>query len=83
MGEVDALLHQTRQPQFISTAYFIRFKFDAGTYALAGREKFEGSDVLRIEYYPTKLFTPNKRRDDNEEESGGKRAKRDGGSHGC
>ena len=32
------------------------FKFEAGNYYLAGREKLEGHDVLRIEYYPTHLF---------------------------
>ena len=58
---VDALIRQSRQPQFVSSAYFLRFKFDEGTYALAGREKFEGRDVLRIEYYPTKLFTDDRR----------------------
>ena len=32
------------------------FKFEPGNYYLAGREKLEGQDVLRIEYYPTNLF---------------------------
>src|SRR6185369_8826304 len=41
---------------------FLRFKFDEGRYALAGREKFEGRDVLKVEYYPTKLFTEENRR---------------------
>jgi len=53
----DALIRQTRQPDFISSAYFLRFKFDEGTYALVGREQLEGREVLRIEYYPTKLFS--------------------------
>ncbi|HUK34423.1 MAG TPA: hypothetical protein VLV86_10955 [Vicinamibacterales bacterium] len=55
-SNVDALIRQTRQPQFVSSSYFLRFKFDEGRYALAGREKFEGRDVLRIEYYPTRLY---------------------------
>jgi hypothetical protein len=55
--DVDALIRQTRQPRFVSSAYFLRFRFDEGTYALVGREKFENRDVLRIEYYPTKLFS--------------------------
>jgi hypothetical protein len=59
---VDGLVRQTRQPQFVSSSYFLRFKFDEGRYALAGREKFEGRDVLRIEYYPTQLFNENNRR---------------------
>ena len=32
------------------------FKFEPGNYYLAGREKLEGQDVLKIEYYPTNLF---------------------------
>jgi hypothetical protein len=44
------------EPRFVSEAYFMDFKFDAGNYYLAGREKLEGQDVLRIEYYPTRLF---------------------------
>jgi hypothetical protein len=58
---VDGLIRQTRQPQFVSSSYFLRFKFDEGRYALAGREKFEGRDVLRIEYYPTRLYEDNGR----------------------
>jgi hypothetical protein len=58
---VDGLIRQSRQPQFISSSYFLRFKFDEGRYALAGREKFEGRDVLRVEYYPTKLYSDNNR----------------------
>jgi hypothetical protein len=53
---VEALLGQTRQPQFIDTAYFLNFKFDQGRYALVGREKFADREVLKIEYYPAKLF---------------------------
>ena len=56
-AEVDGILKQTRQPQFISSAYFLRFKFEEGKYALVGREQLDGIDTLKIEYYPTKLFT--------------------------
>jgi len=59
---VDSLIRQTRQPQFVSSSYFLRFKFDEGRYALVGRETFEGRDVLRVEYYPTKLFGDDDRR---------------------
>ena len=55
-GGVDAIIKQTAQPQFIDSAYFMEFKFEGGQYALAGKEQLEGHDVLRIEYYPTKLF---------------------------
>jgi hypothetical protein len=61
-GDVEALLRQTRQPQFISSAYFLRFRFDAGNYALVGRETVEGRDVLKVEYYPTNLFRGTDRR---------------------
>jgi hypothetical protein len=44
------------EPRFVSSAYFLRFKFDPGQYALAGREQLDGRQVLRIEYYPTKMF---------------------------
>ena len=44
------------EPRFVSEAYFMDFKFEPGNYYLAGREKLEGQDVLRIEYYPTNLF---------------------------
>ena len=60
-ANVDALIRQTRQPQFVSSSYFLRFKFDEGRYALVGREKFDGRDVLRIEYYPTKLYGDERR----------------------
>ena len=54
--DVDGLIKQSRQPQFISSAYFLRFTFDTGRYALVGRERLGDQDVLRIEYYPEKLF---------------------------
>ena len=56
---VNALIQQTRQPEFISSSYFLNFKFDQGRYAFVGRETLDGRDVLRIEYYPTKLFSDN------------------------
>jgi hypothetical protein len=62
LTNVDSLIRQTRQPQFVSSSYFLRFKFDEGRYALAGREKFEGRDVLKVEYYPTKLYDGENRR---------------------
>ena len=60
--DVDGILKQTRQPQFISSAYFLRFKFEQGKYALVGHEVLGGRDVLRIEYYPAKLFGGTDRR---------------------
>jgi hypothetical protein len=49
-------VREALEPGFISAAYFLKFKFDPGQYALVGRETLEGRPVLRIEYYPTKLF---------------------------
>ena len=50
------LIRQSRQPQFISSSYFLRFRFDAGTYALVGRERLEDREVLRIEYTRRSCF---------------------------
>ena len=36
------MLKQVREPQFVSSAYFLRFRFETGHYALAGREKIDG-----------------------------------------
>jgi hypothetical protein len=59
---VDGLLRQVREPQFISSAYFLRFKFEDGRYALVGREMLEGRETLRIEYFPTNLFSERQQR---------------------
>ncbi len=48
----DDLLKQVREPQFVSSAYFLKFKFEQGRYALAGREKIGDITALKIEYYP-------------------------------
>jgi hypothetical protein len=55
-GDVESLLKQTREPEFISSAYFLRFRFEEGKYALVGRETLDGIETLRIEYYPANLF---------------------------
>ena len=59
---VDGLLRQVREPQFISSAYFLRFKFEDGRYALVGREMVEGRETLRIEYFPTNLYSQRQQR---------------------
>ena len=48
----DDLLKQVREPQFVSSAYFLKFRFEQGHYALAGREKIGDIQALKIEYYP-------------------------------
>jgi hypothetical protein len=72
---VETAMRDAMEPGFVSAAYFLNFKFEQGQYALAGRERFEGRDVLLIEYYPTLMFKegrtrPNKelRKRDNEVE---------------
>ena len=48
----EDMLKQVREPQFVSSAYFLKFKFENGRYALAGREKIGDVQALKIEYYP-------------------------------
>ncbi len=55
--DTQSLIRQTREPQFISSAYFLKFKFEKGKYAFVGRETLEGRELLKIEYYPEMLFS--------------------------
>ena len=55
-------------PRFVSESYFMDFKFEPGNYYLAGREQLEGKPVLRIEYYPQRLFGGDDERADRERE---------------
>lgn len=48
----EDLLKQVREPQFVSSAYFLKFKFEKGHYALAGREQIGDIQALKVEYYP-------------------------------
>jgi hypothetical protein len=45
------------EPRFISEAYFMKFPFEPGNYYLAGRETLDGRSVVKIEYYPSRLFS--------------------------
>ncbi len=73
---VEDVLRQSLEPRFISAAYFLRFKFEPGHYALVGRDTMDGRPVLEIEYYPARLFDEGRtrparsarRRDDQVEE---------------
>jgi len=71
---VEDVLKQGVEPRFVSWAYFLKFKFESGHYALAGREPIDGRPSLRIEYYPQEgLFNegrsrPNRRARDRDEE---------------
>jgi len=62
-SNMDDLLKQGGDPQFVSAAYFLKFRFEKGQYALAGREAVDGREALKIEYYPkTGLFNEGKSR---------------------
>jgi hypothetical protein len=60
--DLGGVIRQSRPPQFISSAYFLRFKFEEGKYALVGHETVDGRDTLRIEYYPARMFSGSDRR---------------------
>ena len=51
------------EPRFISEAYFMKFRFEPGNYYLAGRETIDGREVLKVEYYPTKMFGDDEKKD--------------------
>lgn len=61
-GDVQDVIRQSFEPEFIESANFLKFKFDQGQYALVGRERMLDRDVLRIEYYPTLLFRDDRSR---------------------
>jgi hypothetical protein len=63
---VEDVIRQSFAPQFVSSADFLRFRFDPGQYAFVGRERLMNRDVLRIEYYPTKLFAQGRARPNRE-----------------
>jgi hypothetical protein len=69
-SEGSELVLQGIEPRFISEAYFMQFKFDPGNYYLAGRETLDGRDVLRIEYYPKKLFADERKRETKNDAAG-------------
>lgn len=54
---VDAFIKQTGEPRFISAAYFLDFTFEPGNYYFAGRESFAGRPVVKVEYFPRRLFS--------------------------
>lgn len=61
-ADLQGLLSVAKEPRFVSSAYFLKFRFEPGRYALAGRETFAGRDVLRIEYYPERLFADDEKK---------------------
>ncbi|MBA3297455.1 MAG: BamA/TamA family outer membrane protein [Acidobacteria bacterium] len=65
------------EPRFVSEAYFMDFKFEPGNYFLAGREKLDGHDVLKIEYYPKRLFSDDDKKTPKEIKEESKDARRE------
>jgi hypothetical protein len=55
-GQLETAMRDALEPGFVSSAYFLKFTFEQGRYALVGREPFDGREALRIEYYPTLMF---------------------------
>jgi hypothetical protein len=78
-SDLQSLIQQTREPQFVSSAYLLKFKFESGRYALVGRETIDKQPVLRIEYYPTRLFSdnPETRAEARANQAAGKKSKGD------
>lgn len=76
------------EPRFVSEAYFMEFTFEPGNYFLAGREQLEGHEVLKIEYYPTRMFQDEDERRDGRTTADGqapdrqRRRQRQGGDKG-
>jgi hypothetical protein len=60
----DFTLRPVNEPRFVSESYFMDFKFEAGNYYLAGKEKLDSHEVFRIDYLPTHLF------DDDDDDQG-------------
>ena len=44
------------RPRLLSESYWLDFEFEPGNYYFAGRERLVGREVLRIEYFPERLF---------------------------
>ena len=44
------------RPRFLSESYWLDFEFEPGNYYFAGREQLADREVLRIEYFPERLF---------------------------
>jgi hypothetical protein len=55
-GDVEDAVRKG-EPRFISEVQFLKFKFEPGNYYLVGKETLAGREVLRIEYYPRRLFS--------------------------
>ena len=64
--QMQTAMREALEPGFVSAAYFLNFKFEPRQYAFVGRERFEDREVLRVEYYPTRMFTEGRTRPNKE-----------------
>lgn len=48
---------------------FMGFKFEPGNYFFAGRQKFEGSELIAVEYYPQEGFIDDDEEDKSEQDA--------------
>ncbi len=55
-GSIEDVLKQSIEPQFIQAAYFLRFKFDPGQYALVGPEQLGGQARAEDRVLPDEAF---------------------------
>ncbi|MCY4508787.1 MAG: hypothetical protein OXG35_17800, partial [Acidobacteria bacterium] len=55
-GTADLSAAADLRPRFLAESYWLDFEFEPGNYYFAGRERLAGRDVLRIEYFPERLF---------------------------
>lgn len=62
-SDADVLSMVGSEPRFISEAYFMKFPFEPGNYYLAGRETIDGRPVVKVEYYPSRLFSDDEDRE--------------------
>ena len=76
-ADVEATL-RSGEPRFISEVQFLRFRFEPGNYFFVGRETLAGREVLRIEYYPTRLFAEDFEKERAEREEARRKAEAEG-----
>jgi hypothetical protein len=81
-GEMEAAM-RGREPRFISEVQFLRFRFEPGNYYFVGRESLAGREVLRIEYYPRRLFADADERHEERDPSRQEAASGDKGERGA
>ena len=73
-GDVEEAMRKG-EPRFISEVQFLKFKFEPGNYYLVGKETLAGREVLRIEYYPRRLFSDFEKTGDDFEKDRDERAR--------